>query len=286
MAKNEDVKTEIAFEVTSGKVVWGQFDNIMEGVDSKFLDGCGEKVADDLLGGTIYQVNHQYRAAAKNGIWKRAYFRPTEDVNRSELDDEDLYNHVVLYHEDCTDPEDLLKRALKGVHFSRKPDWSLPYIYVNRYDWGYHHFGQFRALKGDPNGVFLVDEAWAKKLKTKVSKLKRKVTNDDYDDEDDDYDDEDDDEDDDYDDWPFDETEKILKALGARTIPGINRQSEAKKYEMVERVDLLPSDDDEESQDEKIVGVYDTTLKYAEFLIGRLVFDENRNLEAFVFKNY
>jgi len=221
-------------------------------------------VAKDLLGGTIYQVNHQYRAPAKTGIWKRSFHRVPNEYFGPEGS-----SHVIFYHEDCTDPEALLMRARKGVNFSRKPDFTSYYTYVNRYDWLYHHTGEFSVLKGDPLGVFFVDEVWAKQLKAKAETLREEVKDpcgkyrdlggpDHF----------------------HNKTGEILKTLGGNTIPVESLQ---KDHDGHGGVDLLPGEDD------KIVGLYDSTFMGEKFLesgsewiVGRLVFDEDRKLEAFV----
>ncbi|DBA05191.1 TPA: hypothetical protein N0F65_005041 [Lagenidium giganteum] len=142
------------FECTSGELLWGQVNTVLQGAASDSVDTTtGPK--ERLTGGTILQHNFSYRVAAKQGRWV--------------VDEVAVGNcpAFVCYHEDA-DARDLVRRAANVGISNMQTHEDKRVVYVNRYDWVERDFGELiggRCLLMDADSCDLF-----------VSALKRKST--------------------------------------------------------------------------------------------------------------
>lgn len=134
-----------AFDIVSGTAVWGQIDTIMEGVmnyrkNINTVTNCN--------GLTHCQVNHAYQTKIKKGEW----YRTIETIDHEE---DDKQTYVIYHHKE--NPVINLKQILEDVSFSWNQDYTKKSIYVNRYDWGYHHHSEFKKNDTESTDFYLID---------------------------------------------------------------------------------------------------------------------------------
>ena len=134
-----------AFDIVSGTAVWGQTDTIMEGVmnyrkNINTVTNCN--------GLTHCQVNHAYQTKIKKGEW----YRTIETIDHEE---DDKQTYVIYHHKE--NPVINLKQILEDVSFSWNQDYTKKSIYVNRYDWGYHHHSEFKKNDTESTDFYLID---------------------------------------------------------------------------------------------------------------------------------
>ncbi|KAF8798691.1 hypothetical protein BYT27DRAFT_7203284 [Phlegmacium glaucopus] len=126
-----------AFNCT-GELLYGQMQCILEGLNNDSHDGMDGPVQRPIGGGTILQHDFQYRVAARVGPWK---------VSRVFVEEEDgsaptghfLKRQIayVLHHEDVSAIEYVCRASLVGISRNKHDDKGI--VYVNRYDWSWHH---------------------------------------------------------------------------------------------------------------------------------------------------
>ena len=234
---------EVTFRINSDEVLWGQLETVLEGTMSEGFDG--ETNASALNGGTIYQANHQYRAKAKSGKWKKL----EKIINIGGYDEK----HLIFCHEDC-DADEILERC-KTVGFSWNPDFTKDVIFINRYDWGVHHQGKYEKFKRSDGEIFLVDKQWGLDIIGKANDILKCEDNDDDDDDDGSW------------------YRTCIPLLEKLKCGSINKNLNINKinknlYEL--------------TRNGNSCGVVDVTFREEEYIYGRLVFDSSRNLEALV----
>ncbi|GLE03412.1 hypothetical protein PINS_up012314 [Pythium insidiosum] len=150
------------FQCSSGELLWGHVNTVIEGAGSATVDTpSGPK--ERLTGGTILQSNFSYRVAAKRGTWK---------VREVQVGD---YATVHVCHHASVDPADLVQRVSRvGIsHSQAHGDRRI--VYVNRYDWSWHH----------RPGAELVKQTLAQPPRRSRSRRKADDDEDDEDDEED-----------------------------------------------------------------------------------------------------
>jgi len=245
--KKPKTSTTSSFVCTSGVLMWGQLDCVL---DARSKPKNGQEIKyDGTLGepkprgeGTAYWVTHHYRCKAEIGKWwKRVYKAESEEEFGQ------FGIGLVFCHENYS-PKDIVTKAIT-VDFSWKPDWDAEVIYVNRYDWSWHHETSFgKRWKGLGTDVFLVDSDWALEglpdddveYDNLMYMLERE--------EEDDVD-----------------TEKLLRLQKAK-----HKKEEATS----KTIQLLDAEDN-------VCGLLSQDLHEAEWLFGRLVFNTNRHLIGF-----
>ncbi|KAF8076975.1 hypothetical protein FPV67DRAFT_1777345 [Lyophyllum atratum] len=125
-----------AFQCTSGELLFGQMQCIVEGMRNNSHDGInGPTLLEQ--GGTIVQHGFKYRVAARVGRWvvSRIYLD-----DREPQDDNTEHWHIgyILHHEDVSPVEYVLRASKVGMsNHNDHPDRAI--VYVNRYDWSWHH---------------------------------------------------------------------------------------------------------------------------------------------------
>lgn len=130
---NEEL-SNLYFECKSGILLWGHLHTILEGYLSNEYDYPLKKPK-TLNGGTILQKCYNYRVKAKKGIWKISSIFSRNDI-KYELKN----TGYIVYNKNIDiDPVNIVRRcskvgiSLKNTHSDNK------IIYINRYDWGFHH---------------------------------------------------------------------------------------------------------------------------------------------------
>lgn len=124
------------FECKSGELLFGQMQCIAEGMKNKGHDGMKGPTPRPMDGGTIRQNDFQYRLAARVGQWKvsRVYVASREPSDTHEP----WHIGYILHHIDVS-PIEYLDRACKvGISNGNGHD-DRGIVYINRYDWGWHH---------------------------------------------------------------------------------------------------------------------------------------------------
>ncbi|GLB42215.1 hypothetical protein LshimejAT787_1102300 [Lyophyllum shimeji] len=134
----------LAFHCTSGELLFGQLQCILEGSNHASHDAMTGPTRLPQGGGTIKQNKFKHRAAARSGRWSvsRIYL-----ANRDQPQPgghTDTYNAkqrlvgYVLHHEDVSPVEYVLRAAKVGMSdLNQHPDRGI--VYINRYDWSWHH---------------------------------------------------------------------------------------------------------------------------------------------------
>jgi len=152
-----------SFECSSGVLLWGQLDTVMEAKlnldDGKFDGWAAQADQGGAGGGTVYMRGHRFKCRAAKGKWTKYL---------TKVDDE-LFGFYC--HEDSLSPFDLVKHSMH-VGFS----WDPPnpevtrVVYVNRYDWAWHLHQTVFGPEWKPSGfqfgleVILTDPSWDMKL--------------------------------------------------------------------------------------------------------------------------
>lgn len=162
--------------------MWGQIQTLLEGSTSKSHDSTAGPI-ERPPGGTILMHDFQYRLAARVGTWK---------VSRIFLKGDHI--GYVVYHSDVS-PIEFVRRAADVGISNRNDHDDKEIVYVNRYDWSWHH--------GDSSVV----------LETFLNSSKRPRENDD-----DESENNDDDDDDDFvdDDEQEEDEEGLISLMGGR----------------------------------------------------------------------
>lgn len=123
-----DIEFPTSFECTSGEIIYGHVQCLIEGVKATSRD-VPRTIPHARTGGTIIQNDFQYRAAARKGTWKVAKVQKVSN-NRDVA--------FVLYHSD-ENPQQWVRRAAAVSINHNRPGPDPDVVYVNRYDWGWHH---------------------------------------------------------------------------------------------------------------------------------------------------
>ncbi|KAJ0393403.1 hypothetical protein ATCC90586_010211 [Pythium insidiosum] len=114
------------FECSSGELLWGQVNTIIEGFNNATVDTpSGPK--ERLTGGTIMQNNFSYRVAAKQGTWK---------VREVQVGD---YAIVHVCHHESMDATRIVQRVANVGISNAQQHGDKRIVYVNRYDWSWQH---------------------------------------------------------------------------------------------------------------------------------------------------
>jgi len=167
-----------SFECTSGVLLWGQLDTVMEAklnLDDGMFDGWAAHTDQGGFGGgTVYMTVHKFKCQAAKGKWSKYLARPGQGFPSFQRDDDDIHypKLLVFYcHQDIT-PVQFLKQV-RHFGFWNNRDRGIPknpevtkIVYVNRYDWAHLHETAF-GTDWKPSGaleVVLVDSCWDMKL--------------------------------------------------------------------------------------------------------------------------
>lgn len=169
--------------------------------------------------------------------------------NRCEItifdNDNDYDNvYVVFYNTEIKDIKEFVINSVKDIDFSWEPTNLDKGFFVNRYDWGYHHSGLYSHFKGDPTSFILVDEKWGKKLPINAS--------------------------------------KILEKLNDEELEDLHTQS---NNEIFKLLSVKNTDFKQINKDVSIIsgmGIQDKTFIDADWLYGRIIFNKNKEMIAFI----
>ncbi|KAF8148413.1 hypothetical protein B0H34DRAFT_263015 [Crassisporium funariophilum] len=156
------------FQCTSGELLFGQIQCIIEGMKNNSHDGMSGPTSRG-AGGTILQNDFKYRVAARVGRWEvsRIYLDKQDDSGNNNDGSKHWHIAYVLHHEDVS-PVEFVRRASRvGISNNNKHS-DKDIVYVNRYDWSWHH-GQRTAINvalgpGRPYTVPQVSELMAGRL--------------------------------------------------------------------------------------------------------------------------
>ncbi|CAF1690388.1 unnamed protein product, partial [Adineta ricciae] len=130
----------LLFHCHSGELVWGQLHCICEG----YFNGrrnqydMPQSIPEILGGGTIKQRSYKYRCRAVKGDWQAKLYR-----TRLSLKDEPFNSGYIIYNID-QNPVEILRRCAAVGYSLDQTHEDRSIIYINRYDWSWHHDYEFR----------------------------------------------------------------------------------------------------------------------------------------------
>ena len=250
-----------SFECKSGVLLWGQLDTVLDAKadlkNERTFDGV--KAPECGIGGTIWSAAYEFHCQAMKGRWSKYYLKADGDTEK----------FLFFCHDESLTPRQLVERG-KKLMFSRNPDPEADGgIFVNRYDWGYHYQTPFSAKwKTSDHDVILTDPSWKLDVPRKA------------DDEDVSSDDEEEEEGDDEDDESADGEEELVDHINNPDrnpevlLPKLNA---AWKNVGSNTIALMDSD----GQDCGLLSSALNATPYGEWIYGRLIFNENKQLIGF-----
>ena len=130
---------DLLFHCHSGELLWGQLHCICEGYFNGRRDqyDTPQSIPEILSGGTIKQRLYKYRCRAAKGDWHAKFYR-----TRLSSESEPFKSGYIIYNIDHNPVEILRRCAAVGSSLDQTHnDRSI--IYINRYDWSWHHDYEF-----------------------------------------------------------------------------------------------------------------------------------------------
>jgi hypothetical protein len=130
----------LSFNCHSGELFWGQLHCICEGYFNRRSNqyDSPQSIPEILPGGTIKQRLYKYRCRAATGDWQAKLYR-----TRLTLESEPFNSGYIIYNINHNPVEILRRCAAVGSSLDQTHhDRSI--IYINRYDWSWHHDYEFR----------------------------------------------------------------------------------------------------------------------------------------------